>query len=186
MLKLQHEVRSGKNSSQIFINDHRKKYKMEFSGNQKTLNFIQINAGPIEDVFPLLCPVREKDWLDGWEYRMIYSVSGLIEKDCVFSTPHHGKFDTIWHVTQYNKANHLIEFLRVTPSENVVKINIQLEKIDAQQTRASISYQYTALSEDQNKYIENELEGAFQESMLWWEKSINHYLKTGEMLKKDK
>lgn len=30
-----------------------------------------INAVP-ETVFPLLCPVREAEWLDGWQYAMIY------------------------------------------------------------------------------------------------------------------
>ncbi len=107
---------------------------MEFKGIQKSLNFTQSNTGSIEEVFPLLCPVREKDWLDGWDYRMIYSSSGLIEKDCVFTTLHHGKFETVWHVTQYDKVNYKIEFLRVTPSENVVKINIHLERVNEQQT----------------------------------------------------
>ena len=32
-----------------------------------------IDATP-EKVFPLLCPVREAEWLDGWQYAMIYSV----------------------------------------------------------------------------------------------------------------
>lgn len=157
---------------------------MKFTGDQKTLNFTQLNTGRVEDVFPLLCPVREKDWLDDWEYHMIHSLSGVIEKDCVFTTPHHGKFETVWHVTQYDRANHMIEFLRVTPTENVVRINIQLEEIDECQTRTLISYQYTALSEKQNKFIENDLEKSFLESMHWWEKSINHYLKTGVPLKK--
>ena len=48
-----------------------------------------INASP-EIVFPLLCPVREVEWLDGWEYKMIYCVSGLIEKGAVFSTANTG------------------------------------------------------------------------------------------------
>ena len=44
-----------------------------------------IDASP-EIVFPLLCPVREAEWLDGWEFTMIYSVSGSMEKGAVFST----------------------------------------------------------------------------------------------------
>ncbi len=102
---------------------------MEFKGIQQTQSYTQINNGNIEQVFPLLCPVREKDWLDGWEYKMIHSKSGLIEKDCVFSTPNTGKLETIWQVTQYDKLNYKIEFLKLTPTENVVKINIQLEKL---------------------------------------------------------
>ena len=152
---------------------------------QITFNYNQINDGTPEEVFPLLCPVREKDWLDGWEYKMIYSKSGLIEKDCVFSTPHHGKLDTIWYVNQYDQNNFTIEFIRLTPNETVVKINISLSLTADQKTEANISYQYTSLNEEQNNYIENGLEDQFQENMKWWEKSINHYLKSGEKLMKN-
>lgn len=147
------------------------------------MNYTQLNTGKISEVFPLLCPVREKDWLDGWHYQMIYSQSGLAEKDCVFTTPHHGKYDTVWHITQYDQSNHKIEFLRVTPSENVVRINIELEESGTQQTSTKISYQYTSLREEVNRFIEADLEISFLKSMVWWERAINHYLKTGEMLK---
>ncbi len=155
---------------------------MEFKGIKKTLSYTQTNNGSIEDVFPLLCPVREADWLEGWSYNMIHSSTGLIEKDCVFTTPHHGEYSTVWQVTQYNKVNHMIEFLRVTPFENVVKINIRLTPIGTDKTQAIIDYQYTALNEEQNQFIETELHDSFNESMKWWEKAINHYLATGKML----
>ncbi len=157
--------------------------KQEFKGLQKTLYFVQTNHGNIAEVFPLLCPVREADWLDAWEYKMIHSKSGLIEQDCVFSTPHHSEFDTIWQVTQYDKENYKIEFIRLSPNENIVKINIHLKEIDSKTTQANISYQHSALNPEQNDFITNELEKSFEQSMNWWEKSINHYLATGEMLK---
>lgn len=155
-----------------------------FQGTQKTLSFTQTNHGNIDQVFPLLCPVREKDWLDGWDYQMIYSESGLIEKDCVFTTPGSGENDTVWQVTQYDRENYFIEFVRVSPGENIVKINIQLEKVAENRTHAHIQYQYTGLNEAQNDFIENKLESSFTDSMNWWEKAINHYMATGEMLKK--
>jgi hypothetical protein len=39
--------------------------------------------------------VREAEWLDGWQYAMIYSDSGRIEEGAVFSTPHDGEEDTM-------------------------------------------------------------------------------------------
>lgn len=158
---------------------------MNFKGIQKTYSYTQINNGSIKNVFPLLCPVREMDWLDGWNFKMIHSNSGLIEKDCVFTTPHHGEYETVWHVTQYDKLNYKIEFLRVTPNENIVKINILLDRINVQQTKAIIDYQYTALNEEQNEFINNELGQSFIDSMKWWEKSINYYLASGKMLRKN-
>lgn len=156
-----------------------------FRGIQKNLSYRQINKASPEDVFPLLCPVRECDWLDGWDYRMVHSKSGLIELDCVFTTPMHGEEETVWQVTRYDTDTFQVEFIRFTPGDNVVKINIQLSKLDNSLTESAISYQYTALNEDQNRYLENDLEQDFEESMKWWEKAINHYLLTGKMLKKE-
>lgn len=159
---------------------------MAFRGIQKTFSYKQINEGNIEAVFPLLCPVREKDWLDGWKYKMIHSKSGLIEKDCVFTTPYKKEKKTVWQVTQYCKENKIIEFLRVTPNENVVRINIKLTEKSENQTFVDIEYKHTALNEKQNNFIENKLNKGFNNAMIWWEKAINHYLKTGKMLKKIK
>ncbi|MBS2097808.1 hypothetical protein [Carboxylicivirga linearis] len=152
---------------------------------QKSFTYTQTNHASIDKVFPLLCPVREKDWLDDWEYRMIYSQSGLIEENCVFATPNEKELETIWHVTIYDKENHRIEFVRVTPGENVVRINIRLEAASENQTLVHITYLYTGLNQKQNHYIKNQLANHFNSSMLWWETAINYYLKNGEMLRKD-
>ncbi len=151
---------------------------------QATRTFKQINIADPDKVFPLLCPVREKEWLDGWEYKMIYSKSGLIEKGCVFTTPHHGEKETIWNVSHYDKANYEIIFVRLTPEENVVKISIKLNKLKENCTEANIEYQYTALNEKQLVYLNNEQEADFEDSMKWWEKAINYFLKNGKMLEK--
>jgi hypothetical protein len=65
-----------------------------------------------------------------------------------------------------------------------VRINIKLTPVENNRTEAEIVYQYTGLSNDQNEFINSELESKFEESMRWWEKSINHYLETGRVLKK--
>ncbi|GET22455.1 hypothetical protein [Prolixibacter denitrificans] len=157
---------------------------MEFQGIQVSKTYQQINLAAPKEVFPLLCPVREKDWLDGWDYTMIHSESGLIEEGCVFSTPHHGQHDTIWYVTVYDKINFKIEFVRVTPEEEVVRINIRLNGREDGTTTSRISYQYTALNDQKNEWLKTKFEDSFRGSMIWWEKAINHYLRTGEMLKK--
>jgi hypothetical protein len=58
-----------------------------FRGNRVVHEFTQTNPAAPEKVFPLLCPVREGDWLLGWKYRLIYSDSGVAELGCVFTTP---------------------------------------------------------------------------------------------------
>ena len=85
-----------------------------FTARRTTKTYRQtINATP-EKVFPLLCPIREAEWLDGWQYAMIYSESGLIEDGAVFSTPHAGEADTVWIVTKHDPRKREIEFARFT------------------------------------------------------------------------
>jgi hypothetical protein len=153
---------------------------------QKTFSYNQMNTGNIKEVFPLLCPVRERDWIDGWDCKMIYSISGLIEKNCVFITQLNKDKETIWHVTQYDKKNYRIEFLRVTPKENTVRINMQLEKINESYTKTYISYLYTLLENTQVEEKMSQIEQSFLNSMTHWEKAINYYLKTGKKLKRVK
>jgi hypothetical protein len=62
---------------------------------------IQIPAPPAA-VFPLLCPVREHDWIDGWAATVVHSVSGLAEPGCVFTTA-----DLVWVVHAHEPPRHV-------------------------------------------------------------------------------
>jgi hypothetical protein len=126
--------------------------------------------------------VREKDWIDGWEYTMIYSQSGVAEQGCVFTTPGPGDKTTIWYITEYRPAEFIVEFIRMTPGEMVVKISIRLTDNNNGTTASAIIYEYTTLSEEANRFIKKEIDTAFNSSMLYWEKAINYYLQRGEKL----
>lgn len=39
-----------------------------------------------EEIFPLLCPVLEYEWLDDWSCQMLYSESGVAEQGVAFRT----------------------------------------------------------------------------------------------------
>ena len=54
--------------------------------NRVTHTYTQRLVAPPAAVFPLLCPVREADWIDGWNPLLVLSHSGLAEPDCVFVT----------------------------------------------------------------------------------------------------
>lgn len=56
------------------------------AGARKTFEYTGVVPGSPEQVFPLLCPVLEYDWLDDWTCAMQYSESGVAERGCAFST----------------------------------------------------------------------------------------------------
>ena len=58
-------------------------------------------TAPCRRCFPLLCPVREAEWIDGWNPVLILTQSGFAEQDCVFVTD--AKFhDAIWYITRHD------------------------------------------------------------------------------------
>jgi len=155
---------------------------MAFIGKQRTFKYKQTNKASREIIFPLLCPVREAEWIDGWQHKLIHSKSGFAEQDCVFTTPYNESLEAVWQITQYNQEEFSIEFVKFIPNESVIKINIRLEANPDCSTKSIITYQYTGLNDEQNRLIESSLESSFENSMRYWENAINHYLKTGKKL----
>ncbi len=156
--------------------------KSSFTAQRITRTYGQtINATP-ERVFPLLCPVREAEWLDGWQYTMIYSKSGVIEEGAVFSTPHPGEEDTVWIVTRHDPRKREVEFTRFTPASRICVLQIAVRAKDEDKSLVDISYTYTATAPAGNAFIQSLTEEAFVGAMKFWEKSVNYYLETGKKL----
>jgi len=153
-----------------------------FIAKRVTRNYQQkINASS-SDVFTLICPVREAEWLSGWDYELIYSVSRVAEEGCVFTSKQKGEKDTIWLITKRDEANKETEFARITPESRVAKLNIVVDDADDGTSLVTITYVITALNESGNKFIEELTEAKFNENMAFWEKSMNHFIQTGKQL----
>jgi len=163
----------------------------EFQGKRITHEYTQNNVAPPEEVFPLLCPVREADWVPGWQYRLIYSESGVAEHGCVFITPNEDGTETTWIVTDYDPASFCIAFAWVNPGLVAAQIRICLSKSSETpspghtllgHTSALIRYTYTGLSIEGNREVERYDQKWFQHKMQSWEAAINHYLQTGKRI----
>ncbi|ABK18772.1 hypothetical protein [Syntrophobacter fumaroxidans] len=137
----------------------------------------KIDAGP-EKVFPLLCPVREAEWVKGWDPYLVLSRSGYAEKDCVFLTGDPQE-PVVWVMTELDPVNFRLEIVKVTPGETVGKITIALERTGEDATNARVTYMYTALSGAGEEFVREYTEEFYLEFMQYWEKSLNRFLKTG-------
>ncbi len=151
-----------------------------FQATRITHEYTQTNYAPPETVFPLLCPVREADWVPGWQYRLIYSTSGVAELGCVFITEENGR-ETTWVVTEYDAKSFRVAFVWVDPGMVTTQITIRLEP-SGDATSAHIQYTYTALSSEGNREVERFDENWFRSKMQGWEAAINHYLRTGKRI----
>lgn len=137
--------------------------------------------GMIKEIMPLYCPVRELDWVENWNPKTVYSNSGVVEKDCVFITPN-GNEDVVWIVTDYDIEKGHAEMFYHVPNILVTKLEIQVTQITETQTKAVLTYSKTSLSEKGDKALEDFTRENYEIMMDSWEKAMNHYLKTEEML----
>jgi len=137
-----------------------------------------IKAAP-DEVFPLLCPVRECDWVQGWKPAQVFAESGRAEQDCVFTTSDQGR-DAIWVFTEWDPKNWRVELIKITPGVTVGKITLRLTPEEGG-TAAEVTYMHTALSEEGRSFLESFSETFYARFMKEWEEAMNHYLKTGEM-----
>ena len=155
-----------------------------FKAGRITRSYRQTINAPPDVVFPLLCPVRETEWLDGWEYEMIYSRSGLAEEGCVFSTPGDGEEDTVWVISKHDKEKYLVDFIRFTPGSRTCALKVAVTPGGGTASHVNISYCYTGLTPEGNTWIDSFTQDKFLEAVKFWERSMNHYLETGEKLKR--
>lgn len=140
----------------------------------------QVWKGKISAVFPLLCPVREADWIPDWDPVLVVSDSGFMEKNCLFIENESGN-EAIWVVTRYEK-DQLVEMYRVLPGVTVSQFSIKLDKGNENSTNAYISYEHTALSDSGQKVVDEFTEESFLAFMSHFESAVNHYLVTGEKI----
>jgi len=127
-------------------------------------------------LFPMLCPVLEKEWVEGWDPVAVYTRSGVAEDDCVFVTPgKDGAADAVWVVTRYEPASR-IEFVKVVPDVTASRIRIALRDDGAGGTLANVTYQHTALSDAGAAVVDALTEEAYVVFMRAWEESLDRYL----------
>lgn len=137
--------------------------------------------GPPEAVFPLLCPVREHDWVPGWQAETIYSESGVAELEGVFTTTRPDKPTSVWTVTRYEPPRH-VAYFRVTPGLETVHLDIEVRPAAPGRSKVAIRYTWTGLGPEGDARIEAYTDDDWARMMTGWERSMNHYLATGEKL----
>lgn len=148
--------------------------------NRVVRTFIQRLTAEPSRVFPLLCPVREADWLDGWDPLVVFSHSGVAEPDCIFVTEARPT-NAIWYITRHEPSSGLVEMIKITPTVTACKLTIQLCAIEGG-SEATITYTHTSLGREGDTFIASFTEAHYQQFMRDWEARINHYLSHGNVL----
>lgn len=143
--------------------------------------YTQSLVAPPDRVLPLLCPVREADWLAGWDPVFVLSGSGVAERDCVFLTAD-AAADAIWYITRHEPDAGLVEMIKVTPGVTACRLSMKVAAARGG-SRAEITYLHTSLGPAGDKFVESFTAHAYLAFIRDWEARMNHYLQHGTILR---
>lgn len=149
---------------------------MSFAPVHRTASCTMRVGAPPAEIFPLLCPVRERDWIPGWEADVLHSRSGLAEPGCVFLTrPAEGR-RLAWVVTHHEPPR-VIAFA-VFHGDVVETLRIELAPEDGG-TVLVWSRAYTGLDPSGNEWIEANVPAKVEGRLASLEKLLSDYLERG-------
>jgi hypothetical protein len=138
-----------------------------------------VSAAP-EQVFPLLCPVLEYQWIPHWRCELLHSASGVAEEDCVFRTAFPDAGPMLWVVSRYEPPAR-IEFTCFVADSHVQRLKIALTAAgDA--TRLDWTNRWLATGPRGDAWLAAWSEAEHEKKMDNLRRLLTHYLTTGEML----
>jgi hypothetical protein len=143
--------------------------------------YTQELQGTVADVVPLLCPVREAEWIEGWEPEVVFTRSGHAEEDCAFVTSDRGE-EAVWIITRHDRDAGIVEMVKTIPAALVTRIRIRLEEVGEGRTLAHVAYRNISLSPRGDGMVAALTPERWEAFMRRWEERLNHFLATGRML----
>lgn len=142
---------------------------------EKTFSF------PSEKVFFQLCPSRELDWIDGWDCDLVYTSTGYVEADCIFTTPETNSLGPgLWIITVYEPSQKLAELVRIIGDSAVEHCTINLIDNKDGTSTGVWNMTFTALNDSGNEIIDSILDD--DPDLNRAIDGLEHFLKTGEMM----
>ena len=147
---------------------------------RKTQEYEKTFPFPPEKVFHQFCPSRELDWIEGWDCDLVYTSTGYVEDDCIFTTPDTNSLGPgLWIFTRY-EPNRKLELVRIINESVVIHFRIKLIDNNDGTSTGVWNLTFTALNESGNAMVESipdnspELQRAID--------GLEYFLETGEMM----
>jgi hypothetical protein len=126
------------------------------------------------EVFPLLCPVREYEWIPDWRCEMVYSKSGVAERDAVFTTVEKPFGKVLWTCLVFEPPRR-IEYLLARGSMASIRLELALDE-EGGRTAVDWTMRFTAASPLFARLLRRKMsEAAFSGMMRARERQLAEY-----------
>lgn len=142
----------------------------------------EVAAAP-ERVFPLLCPVREHDWIPTWRAEVVHSRSGLAELGCVFTTQTPAEDVRTWVCTRF-EPNRALAYTVFSSLGYVMLLDITLTpRRGGDHCSLAWRRRFAAVDAAGNDWVAKLDAGVVAQSTTALATLLRHYLATGTMLR---
>jgi hypothetical protein len=159
------------------------------TGRRVLLDHQEEIGAPPEDIFPLLCPVAEYDWIENWDCRVAFTRSGVNEEGCIFTEQIMSPFlfgtDILvtWVTDTHDPDNFLIRFVIFAPDTAVVRYTVRLTGLDRSRTSMDARFELTVLPGRLPELADEEIRKRLKGMVALITASLKHYCETGKMLR---
>ena len=146
----------------------------------------RIKAHPGQ-IFPLLCPIEEYKWIDGWECELVYSESGVVENNCVFREDLSAPFlfgsagSTTWITTLQDHDSWRRHFVMISDAA-VRKGEVSIEDGGGGTSLVRWALVVTSLNQDGSKAFDDGLEERARVDLAFLGAALRHYCESGGVL----
>ncbi|MBN1829616.1 MAG: hypothetical protein JW884_10800 [Deltaproteobacteria bacterium] len=121
---------------------------MKFEARQFTRSGVIRCKATVEEVFPLLCPKREEEWIPGWECETVRSLSGYNESGAIFRTTKPYGTELYWNTLEYDIDRRRVDFLIMAPRLYMFRFRIEIAAGDDGVLALTFTQTFTSVSEE--------------------------------------
>ena len=147
----------------------------------------EINASP-DKIFPLACPVEELRWIPEWDYRLVYSKSGVNETNCIFteekSGPHFfGKpMTTTWVTNIHDSRQKRILFQIMLAEKAIIRFRFDFREVGPDTSSCTWQMVFTAMDEEANQMDDEDIRTKLELLMTFLAEALKYYCENGKMI----
>jgi hypothetical protein len=149
---------------------------MKFKATQFERKGVIHSKGMVEEVFPLLCPKREEEWIPGWECETIWSKSGYNEEGAIFRTIKPYGTELYWTTLQYDIKNKIVDFLITAPRLYMFRFKIELRANGDGLLAITFTQVFTSISEEGSSFMKRYESEDYKERLKSLEEFMNCHL----------
>ncbi|HEY5955964.1 MAG TPA: hypothetical protein VIV60_05400 [Polyangiaceae bacterium] len=140
-----------------------------------------LDAAPA-DVFPLLCPLREHEWIPTWKAEILYSLSGHAELDCTFTTDSPAEGKRTWICTRY-EPDSATSYRSYSDAGYIMCLDITLRPVDKAHTEVTWLRRFVATTTSGQDWMNSLDPAAAAKATQKLASLLDHFLSTGTMLR---